>query len=62
VFLKRVWKGDRLNSSSWAVERDADALEKKFWTDLGVDLYSAPLAEYVAQLGEHLAAVPASTG
>jgi hypothetical protein len=62
VFLKRVWKGDRLNSSSWAVERDADMLEKKFWADLGVDLYAAPLAKYVAQLGKHLAAVPAPAG
>jgi hypothetical protein len=56
VFLKRVWEGGRPDSSSWAVERDPDTLEKKFWTGLGVDLYAAPLADYVSELGHHLVA------
>jgi hypothetical protein len=56
VFLKRVWKDGRPDASSWAVERDPDTLEKKFWTDLGVDLYAARLTDYVAELSSNLAA------
>jgi SIR2-like domain/TIR domain len=50
VFLRRIWRGIPLGATSWAVEQDPDVLERKFWAQSNVDLYSADLAEYVDQL------------
>ena len=55
VFLKRIWRGEPLGARSWSVEPDPDVLEKEFWSQSCVDLYTADLAEYVAQLGARLA-------
>ena len=54
VFLKRIWEGQPLESASWAVQRDADMLERRFWTRLNVELFDAPLASYVSELSAHL--------
>lgn len=54
VFLKRIWEGGRIEAQSWAVEPDPDALEREFWKESGVDLYTADLADYVGQLHERL--------
>lgn len=56
VFLQRVWGEQKLGAKSWAIHRDPDPLEKEFWAGLGVDLFSVPLAEYIDELREHLAA------
>jgi hypothetical protein len=58
VFLRRIWSGlaatDR--AKSWAVERDPNLLEKEFWSRFGVELFDAPLANYVGELDARLAA------
>jgi hypothetical protein len=56
VFLKRIWKGEPLGANSWAIERDPDVLEKKFWAQSYVELYASELAEYVDQLRAQIAA------
>jgi hypothetical protein len=58
VFLKRIWEeGELRESGSWALERDPEAFEKRFWTrGLGVELFDAPLATYVSGLAAHLQA------
>jgi hypothetical protein len=38
----------------WAVERDPDVLERRFWQRFGVTLYKCSLAEYVKALDEFL--------
>jgi hypothetical protein len=57
VFLIRVF-GDRGQSNtSWAIEREPDRLDERFWQRMGVDLAAVPLDDYVRELGEHLARV-----
>jgi len=47
VFLRWIW-GDKLGGGlHWAVERDPDVLERRFWQSFGVSLYKCPLTEYV---------------
>jgi SIR2-like domain/TIR domain len=54
VFLKRIWRGEPLSAKSWSVEPDPDELEKEFWSQSRVDLYTADLADYVSRLGGRL--------
>jgi hypothetical protein len=54
VFLKRIWAGQALSAKSWAIESDPDVLEKDLWGFSGVELFSIPLAEYVAELSQGL--------
>lgn len=59
VFLIRVF-GDRgLPNTSWAIEREPNRLDERFWQRVGVDLTARPLDEYVKELGERLARVAA---
>jgi len=54
VFLRWIW-GDKLGGGMhWAVERDPDVLERRFWQRFGVSLYKCSLAEYVKALDEFL--------
>jgi hypothetical protein len=55
VFLKRIWRGERIGAKSWAVEPNPNVLDKEFWTQYNVDLYAANLAWYVNQLQKQLA-------
>ena len=55
VFLKRIWPGEPLGAKSWAIERDTDPLEKEFWSQSFVQLYTSDLGDYVAQLQDRLA-------
>lgn len=59
VFLHWIWQGEGLSGAThWAVERDPDVLERKFWQRSGVALYKSRLTDYVAGfdrfLTEHL--------
>lgn len=57
VFLIRVF-GDRGQpNSSWAIEREPNRLDERFWQRVGVDLTTSPLDAYVQELGERLARV-----
>jgi hypothetical protein len=49
VFLQRVF-GGRLPNSSWAIQRDPDRLDDRFWRKIGADLYAMSLPEYVDTL------------
>ncbi len=56
VFLQRVWGEQRLGAQSWAIADRADRVEKRFWNDLGVDLFDVPLTTYLDELRDRLAA------
>ncbi len=58
VFLNRIWQGAPIPAKSWAIERDPGILESDFWRHSGVDLLTAPLAEYVAELTRHIKPEP----
>jgi hypothetical protein len=51
VFVQRIF-GQRLPNSSWAIQRTPDRLDDRFWRRFGVDLFDAPIAEYVTDLAE----------
>jgi hypothetical protein len=48
VFLHWIWPGERASGAThWAVERDPDMLERRFWQRSGVPLYRSRLTDYV---------------
>ena len=53
VFLQRMFT-KREKSTSWAIQRDPDRLDERFWRRIGVDLYGIPLADYLRELDGHL--------
>ena len=62
VILKRLWGGEELGRTSWAVQLEPSGagsreVEKKLWSRRGdVDLLYAPLREYVERLDAELPA------
>ncbi|HEX5990122.1 MAG TPA: SIR2 family protein [Solirubrobacterales bacterium] len=59
VFLIRVF-GDRGQpNTSWAIEREPNRLDERFWQRMGVDLTASPLDTYVQELGSRLVRVAA---
>jgi hypothetical protein len=55
VFLHWIWGGDKFGGAThWAVERDPDVLEQRFWHRIGVSLYRSRLVDYVTGLDTFL--------
>jgi len=50
VFLKRIWQGRALENTSWAIEREPDALEKVSWGAFGVELLASSPDDYANEL------------
>ncbi len=61
VFLIRIF-GEQQRNTSWAIQRDPDRLDDRFWQRIGIDLAAISLDEYVRELGEHLPRVAAADG
>ena len=53
VFLQRLF-GQHLPNNSWAIQREPSKLDAKFWKNMSVELFSAPLGSYVDQLTKQL--------
>ena len=50
-FLRRIWRGQPISESSWAIQHDPDPLEKASWSVVGrVELLGSGLSEYVSEL------------
>jgi hypothetical protein len=48
VFLHWIWPGQRPSGAThWAVQRQPDMLERRFWEHAGVGLYRSRLTDYV---------------
>jgi hypothetical protein len=48
VFLHWIWPGERPSGAThWAVQRQPDVLERRFWEHAGVGLYRSRLTDYV---------------
>jgi hypothetical protein len=58
VLLQRIWGGQQLSYTSWAVQPSAEALDQKFWSKHNVDILNVRLEDYVAQLTTRLSALP----
>jgi hypothetical protein len=53
VFLHRMFGKAPLNTS-WAVQRDPDPVDAKFWRRIGVDFFGMSLSAYVSELERQL--------
>ena len=54
VFLKRVWRGGRIASHSWAVEENPRGPERDFWRQFSVEMLARPLDSYIEHLSVQL--------
>jgi SIR2-like domain/TIR domain len=55
VFLHWIWQGERFGGAThWAVERNPDPIEQRFWRAADVCLYRCRLSDYVQQFDDFL--------
>jgi DNA-binding SARP family transcriptional activator len=54
VFLHRVWGREKVLYRSWAIAHEPDAIDRELWRQRGIDIFDAPLPEYLGRLGERL--------
>ncbi|HVT19344.1 MAG TPA: SIR2 family protein [Thermoanaerobaculia bacterium] len=57
VILQRIWEEQRLGYNSWAVQKDSDALDRRFWGRRNVEILETDLDEFFASVDEGLDAV-----
>jgi SIR2-like protein len=57
VILHRIWGQQRLDYTSWAVQRHAQALDERLWSKRGVEIMDIPLEYYSTALEAGLAAL-----
>jgi hypothetical protein len=57
VFLIRIFGGHPRPNTSWAIQREPNPLDNRFWWRIGVNLSTIPLDDYVKELGERLTQV-----
>ncbi|HYJ21093.1 MAG TPA: SIR2 family protein [Solirubrobacterales bacterium] len=60
VFLIRVFGERPQPNTSWAIQREPNRLDERFWQRIGVDLAAISLEQYVGALGDHLPRVASS--
>ena len=54
VFLHRIWGEQKLTYNSWAIQRNPNEIEKKFWEKRNVEIYNIDLERYVAELARRV--------
>jgi hypothetical protein len=55
VVLQRIWGGQSFSEyNSWAVQRNSDPLQKKYWSKRDVEIFDVDLDAYVDLLNKHL--------
>jgi hypothetical protein len=58
VFLQRIWPDERPSYRSWAVDEEAEPIEREFWRHRGVDLVEAELDTYLDRVAALLREAP----
>ncbi len=58
VILHRILKENDLNWTWWAVQKNPDDLDKKFWSSRKVEILDVDLDAYVGQLDQRLQSLP----
>jgi hypothetical protein len=58
VILQRIWTEQQLSYTSWAIQENAEALDRKFWGKHNVEILNVRLEDYVEQLTKRLSALP----
>ena len=56
VFLWRIWSEQKPGANSWAIQERLDKVATGFWEKLDVERYAIPLAPYISELENRLAA------
>ena len=59
VILHRIWGEQRLRYRSWAVQREPEEIDRRFWEARDVDIFDVRLEDYVEALTERLGGMPA---
>jgi hypothetical protein len=54
VILKHIWAEQRRRGVSWAVQHEADEIDRKFWSREGVEIVVTDLVEWVATMRRNL--------
>jgi hypothetical protein len=54
VFLHRVWGREKVSYRSWAIAAEPDAIDQELWRQRGIDIFDAPLVDYLTRLGARL--------
>jgi hypothetical protein len=62
TILHQIEKRRKLSSKSWAIQKEPDEVDKKFWARRDVDIFEMELEEYVAELGRQMRALPKAGG
>ena len=58
AILHRISMEAQRTYRSWAIQKDADPLEQKFWLKRDVDIYSESLESYIAALSQRIQDFP----
>jgi hypothetical protein len=61
VILHRIWGERKLTWQSWAIQRNPDPIDEKFWGKHDVQILDVRLEDYIAELAKRLPA-PEKTG
>ena len=59
MVLNRLWGDHALSYRSWAVQPEAEALEREFWRRREVDVLELPLEAYAEALSREVGAAEA---
>ena len=62
VILHRIWGAQKLKYKSWAIQLNAQPLDREFWRKRDVEIIDVALEEYVARLHDRLPAPRAPGG
>jgi len=54
VFVKRIWDGQPLGAKSWAIQRSPGVVDRESWSQSRVELFTAPLEDYVTTVEQHM--------
>ena len=57
VILQRIWEEQRLGYNSWAVQKQSDALDRRFWGRRNVEILETDLDAFIVAIDERLAKV-----
>jgi hypothetical protein len=55
VILRSIWAGQPRRFTSWAIQRDPDEVDRRFWDRHGVEILDRPLGDWVDAMRAELA-------
>ncbi|HLG18168.1 MAG TPA: SIR2 family protein [Blastocatellia bacterium] len=60
AILRRIWREQKVDYKSWAIQLDPEEMDKKFWKYRDVEIHNQRLEDYVVALSRRLDAAPAA--